>query len=152
MLCLGTIAGAPRRFRVSAVGGNAMIKPMDRSLFDELGAEASTSLDTSSPMDEPSGIPFHLALLALSSLKGLGSKSLKKLSNVLEGDLGRLFRTPRDRLIRLLESCRIASAKKHAGTIFNNAANLIEDADRRYDELRSRGIDLLGPATIPCSS
>src|SRR4051794_28985035 len=70
-------------------------------------------------------VPFDVSLLALGSVRGLGSGGLKKLVAVLGDNLGLILATPADRLSALLEHHKVTGATKLAGAIAADGAKLI---------------------------
>ena len=93
-----------------------MPPPSERTLFDALKPEASKPLATATPTVR-AGVPFSVALLALGSIRGLGTKSLKKIARAVNGDLGRFLTSSPERLLEVLEGCKVSGAKKLAETI-----------------------------------
>lgn len=121
-----------------------MPTPNERTLFDAEKAQAPQA-----ELGVEAGIPFDVSLLALGSLRGLGSGGLKKLVAVLGDNLGKLLATPADHLAALLEQHKVAGATKLAGAIAGHVEELIGRGEQTRRELEGRGVRVIPPSSLP---
>lgn len=129
-------------------GSDEMPPPSERTLFDALEPDASKHPEAARPAAKE-GMPFSVALLALGSIRGLGTKSLKKIAQTVNGDLGQFLTNPPERLSEVLEGCKVSGAKKIAETIAGNASALIEAGEAACRDMESKGVRIIPPAELP---
>src|SRR3954452_23735019 len=106
--------------------------PNEPTLFDV----AEQALPKALPEPSPGpAVPFDVALLALGSIRGLGSKGLKRLVGAYKDDLGRFLAHPRKQMAEELETRKVAGAQKLAEAIAKDVPGLLNTAEASRQEL-----------------
>ncbi|MER6563563.1 DNA-processing protein DprA [Streptomyces sp. NPDC001027] len=101
------------------------------------------------PAPPATDLPFAVALLALGSARGLGSKGLRALVGEHREQLGRVWDLPAGQLSAELARTKVPSAAKIADEINTHRAQLLQAARAQADELARRGVRIISLSTLP---
>jgi DNA protecting protein DprA len=101
------------------------------------------------PKERDATPPFDVSLLALSSIDGLGRKSLVTLVKVFGDNLGRVWEEPRAKVQATLTSARIPAAEEIAKKLATDASELIAWGRGRVRDLAIKRIYVIGPSELP---
>jgi DNA protecting protein DprA len=94
-------------------------------------------------------MPFTVALLALGSARGLGTKGLHALVREHREQLGRVWELPGGRLAAELARARVPAARRIAEEIDVSRSELLAAARAKADELARRSVRIIGPSALP---
>jgi DNA protecting protein DprA len=105
--------------------------------------------DAPNPPPPDSGIPFAHALASLSTLRGAGSKTLKRLTAACGGDLGRLLTLTATEILEVGKDCRVANLKALAEVIESQRRELLDAGREQLESWKEAGVSVIGPAELP---
>jgi DNA protecting protein DprA len=94
-------------------------------------------------------MPFGPSLLALANASGLGQKGLSDLVGHLGRDIGLLLENDHVRTLAILQTAKIANARRVAENLAEGRKDLIEKGRQELERLAERKITLLAPGEIP---
>lgn len=118
----------------------------DAEAQEVLPLGGSTEADTSPVATD---VPFAVALLALGSVRGVGTKGLRSLVSRLGEDLGLVWALPEEKLSRLLGECKLQSPAGLAASIVEDRAPLVRTGRDHVDRLIESRVHILSPSTLP---
>ncbi len=94
-------------------------------------------------------VTFEVALLGLSTVRGLGRKALRALIDALQGNLQRVWQTTPGYVQKTLTNAKIPGAEKIAREIADAAPTLVEEGEKKVGELSEKGIHIVSGLRLP---
>jgi DNA protecting protein DprA len=104
---------------------------------------------TADPKGHDTTPPFDVTLLALSSIEGLGRKSLVALVEVFGDNLGRVWEESRAKVQATLTDARIPAAEEISRRLATDTSELIASGRGRVRDLATKRIYVIGPSELP---
>jgi len=144
----GFVTGQRRSRRTEAVRAEANKPGATFALPLFADQPAPATIGERAVIDRPV-VTFEVALLGLSTVRGLGRKGLRALIDGLEGNLERVWWTAPEYIEKTLAKAKIPGAEKIAREIADSAPALVEHGQKKVDDLSRKEIHVIPSWQLP---